>query len=541
MPAAHRASPALLLAAIAASAPVCSAAPSDLLTAAESSDWRRTMTSAEVVDLLERIHAASRVTHLAELGRSFEGRPIPLIVLANPPARSAAEARASGKPIVFAFGNIHAGEVCGKEALVMLAREIGLDLADGAEARALLDRLVVVFAPNYNPDGNDRMSPDNRPGQDGPAEGMGQRANAMGLDLNRDWVKLESPEAQAMVRFLTEWDPHLTIDTHTTNGSRHRYVLTYDAPLNPSGHEPSIAFVRDELLPMVGERLRDRTGYDTFFYGDFDEAHATWTTYSAQPRFGGPYQGLRGQMSILSEAYSYAPYRDRVLATREFVREILTYAAQHAPRLVELKERARREVAAAGADPQPSDVVGIRHRLAAWPEPALVRGYELAPDESGRLRPTDRPRDHLVVHRGRFEAALSVRLPHAYLVGPALSAVIERVRQHGIETRPFEGEARVERYTVTSSQRAERPFQGHHLVQLEVRADDAIVRGGPGWVLVPTAQPLGTLAAYLLEPQAEDGFAAWNLYDDFAEAGRVVPVYRVARPHDLRPERHSDE
>jgi hypothetical protein len=531
-----------LVVAAALAAPVPPSLPNDLLTAAESSDYRRTMTSAEVVDLLGRIHGASRVTHLAELGRSFEDRPIPLIVLADPPVRTAAEARASGKPVVLAFGNIHAGEVCGKEALVMLAREIGCDGDAGdAEARALLDRLVLVFAPNYNPDGNDRMRPDNRPGQDGPAEGMGQRANAMGLDLNRDWVKLESPEAQAMVRFLTEWDPYLTIDTHTTNGSRHRYVLTYDAPLNPSGHEPSIAFVRDELLPMVGERLRDRTGCDTFFYGDFDEAHATWTTYSAQPRFGGPYQGLRGQMSILSEAYSYAPYRDRVLATREFVREILTYAAQHAPRLVELKERARREVAAAGADPQPSDVVGIRHRLAAWPEPAIVRGYALAPDESGRLRPTDTPRDHLVVHRGRFEATLSVSRPHAYLVGPALGAVVEKLRQHGIETRSFDGAARVERYTITHAKQAERPFQGHHLVQLEARAEDAIVRAGPGWVLVPTAQPLGTLAVYLLEPQSEDGFAAWNFYDDFAEPGSVLPVYRIARPRDLDRASPSDE
>ena len=136
---------------------------------------------------------------------------------------------------------------------------------------------------------------------------MGQRPNGQGLDLNRDHVKLESPEARGQVKFLNEWDPHVVIDTHTTNGSRHRYTLTYAAPLNPSGDEAPIAFIRDELLPAVSASLEQRTGYATFFYGNFDREMTRWQTYSPMPRFGGPYRGLRGTMSILSEAYAYAP------------------------------------------------------------------------------------------------------------------------------------------------------------------------------------------------------------------------------------------
>ena len=156
----------------------------------------------------------------AVLGVTNEGRSIPLVILANPPIQSSEQAKASGKAIIFAFGNIHAGEVCGKEALLMLTRELALQ-----RNHPLFEDLIIVFAPIYTADGNERMSPDNRRGQIGPDE-MGQRPNAQGLDLNRDYIKLESPEARSLVRFFTEWDPHITIDTHTTNGSHHRYTLT---------------------------------------------------------------------------------------------------------------------------------------------------------------------------------------------------------------------------------------------------------------------------------------------------------------------------
>ncbi len=492
-----------------------------LLTVAERSGFTATARHEEVLALIDAIASRSTRLRRAELGRSFEGRELPLVILAEPPLDSAAAARASGKAIVFAFGNIHAGEVCGKEGLMMLARELALD-----PDPPLLRDLVVVLAPIYNADGNERVSPDNRPGQVGPSQGMGQRANAQGLDLNRDYVKLEAPETRAMARFLSEWDPHLVIDTHTTNGSRHRYELTYAAPLNPSGDAASIGFVRDTLLPEVGRQLESRTGYATFFYGNLDRRQGTWATYSAQPRFGGPYHGLRGQMSVLSEAYAYASYEVRVKATLEFVREILSFAAAHRSEILDLHERARRETIAAGANPQPDDVVGIRHKIAAHDEPAVIRGFR---------GDTDEPADLTVVHLGRFEPTRSVRRPHAYLLAPApgQQAVVENLRNHGVEVRPFDGAATVEAYTIRSVERAARAFEGHQIVSIE--ADASIERRGfdQGTLLVPVAQPLGTLAVYLLEPESEDGLAAWNFFDAEIEPGATFPVFRVRSAGDL--------
>ena len=446
------------------------------------------------------------------------------------------------------MANIHAGEIEGKEAMLMIAREIALapPLGTSGEPHPFLKDLIIVIAPNYNADGNDRFDEvaTNRPGQDGPAQ-VGVRPNAQNLDLNRDYIKLESPEAQALARLFTEWDPHVTIDCHTTNGSAHRYVLTYDAPLNPSGHAAPIGFIRNTLLPEVTKRVRERTGYEMWFYGNFNRgtpptnAPATWATYSAEPRFGGPYQGLRGQMSILAEAYSYAPYKDRTLATKAFVEEILKFVAERKDDVLRIHEQARRETTKRGRNPQPDDVVGIRHRIAAFPQPALVKGWEQITGGEGGAALRDPhvahgpPKDYSVVHLGRFEPTRSVARPFAYIVPLGFDPIIAKLRQHGIAVEPFAGRATVEAYTITGFARARREFQGHREVSVE--ADAALIeRDFPaGSFIVRTAQPLGTLAVYLLEPESEDGLVTWNFFDEHIAEGKEFPVVRVRAQRDV--------
>jgi hypothetical protein len=464
---------------------------------------------------------------------------MPLIILANPPVTTAKEARETGKPIVFVMANIHAGEVEGKEASLMIAREIGLDAN-----HPRLNDLVIVILPNFNADGNDRFDTvdKHRPGQDGPAL-VGVRPNAQNLDLNRDYMKIEAPETQALVRFLNEWDPDVTIDLHTTNGSHHRYTLTYEAPTNPSGHPGPIAFVRDELLQAVTQRVKEATGYDMWHYGNFNRAQSpdAWETYSSRPMFGGPYQGLRNQMSVLSEAYSYAPYRDRVLCTRAFVLEIMKFVAEHRQRVRDINAQARQETAAKGASPQPDDVVGIRHRVAAMPAPVMIKGYEQAGGgaggeggaaitEHGKLGP---PKDYLCVHLGRFEPTLSVRRPFAYIIPPGLDAIVAKLQQHGIAVEPFQGKATAEVYTVRSVQRQEREFQGHHEARVEAEAAIVPKEFPAGSFIVKTAQPLGTLAVYLLEPESDDGLTTWNFLDAHIEVGKEFPIVRVRSAEDL--------
>src|SRR5438270_6914962 len=174
------------------------AAQDKILTVAEKSDYKATSRHAEVVDFCERLaKAAPNVVRLGELGTSSEGRKLPLVILADPPISTPEEAAKSGKLVVFAMGNIHAGEVDGKEALLMLARDLAT-----AKDKPLLKDLIIVFAPIFNADGNEKIAKENRRHQAGPEEGVGVRANAAGLDLNRDFVKLDTPEVRSLVRFF---------------------------------------------------------------------------------------------------------------------------------------------------------------------------------------------------------------------------------------------------------------------------------------------------------------------------------------------------
>ncbi|HIC63071.1 MAG TPA: peptidase M14, partial [Gemmatimonadetes bacterium] len=178
----------------------------DLLTRAELTDFAETTSYDEVMALSEGLAELSENIHLTTFGYTNEGRALPLLVIGAPDASAAAVLR-TGKTRVYVQGNIHGGEVCGKEALLMMLRRYAMGVYPN-----WTDELVLLIAPIYNADGNERVSLRNRPRQHGPIGGMGQRPNAQGLDLNRDHIKLDSPEARSLVRLMTEYDPHVAVD-----------------------------------------------------------------------------------------------------------------------------------------------------------------------------------------------------------------------------------------------------------------------------------------------------------------------------------------
>ncbi len=494
--------------------------PSDrvppLQTVAEASGYTRTAPSEEVERFLDTLDRRSPLIHVASIGRSLEGREIPLAVIADPPVASAAAAREDERLTVLLLGNIHAGEVCGKEALLAIARELVT-----APDHPLLDDLIVCLIPNYNPDGNDRFSPANRPGQVGP-ERMGTRANAQGLDLNRDYIKAEAPETRALLRFLDEWDPALTVDTHTTNGSRHRYTLTYRGPKHPSTDTRLLEYARDTMLPEIDRAFEAATPYLTFFYGNFWESHTLWVTYPAEPRYGVVYRGLRNRLSILSEAYAYATFGDRVLATEAYCRAVLEYAATNAREIRTLVREADRRTIEAGRARAP---VHLRNEARPFPEPITVLGYDTASEGAAGA-----PRDHRVLFVNDFHPTLTVPRPGAYAIPAALTPVIDLLRAHGIRAETLEDpmEVRAVACVIEAFERADRAFQGHRMireVRIALRPIETTLPAGT--VIVPTDQPLGTLASLLLEPQSSDGVVAWNLMDEHLAPGATYPILRI--------------
>lgn len=471
--------------------------------------------------------AASSRIHLTSFGYTFEGRSLPLVVVGRVPNASPEAIRASGKVRVFIQANIHAGEVEGKEAMQLLLR----DLANGRHA-AWLDSLVLLIAPIYNADGNERVRLTNRPLQYGPIGGMGQRPNAQNLDLNRDHIKLESPEARSLVSLFNRYDPHVAIDLHTTNGTVHAYHLTYAPPLHPNTHPAILGLLRDEWLPAVTRAIKQRTGWDFYYYGNLpgagapsDSVERAWYSFDHRPRFNNNYVGLRNRIAILSEAYSYATFEDRIQATLRFVEEILDYARAHTSRIRDVVARAESS-GVTGTD------LALRAELAPSADSVDILLGEVSEERhpyAGQrmllrrdVRRPERMREFLT-----FRATESARVPAAYYVPSDLAAVVRLLESHGARIQRLEQPASraVERFVIDSSTQATNEFQGHRERTVFGRWVAETVTLPAGTLVVPMNQPLARLIFTLLEPRSDDGIVDWNLVDD-AVVKRGYPVLR---------------
>jgi dipeptidyl-peptidase 4 len=478
-------------------------------TRAEATDYKETTSYAEVVSFLDTLAKNSGVVRLGTLGTSHEGRKLPLVFLSDPPVANEVEAVQSGKPIVFVLGNIHAGEVDGKEALLMLARDMV------TKKDPLLKELVFVFAPIFNADGNEKLG-QHRPEQAGP-ERVGERHNAQDYDLNRDFIKLETPEVRSLVAFLNKCNPHVFIDMHTTNGSFHRYKLTYEGGYCPAGDSRVSAFTREALLPDATVRLKKVTGYDSYFYGNFNRAHTMWETVPPTARYGFHYVGLRNRVAILSESYSYASFKERTLASYHFVRSVSESVVVRKVELLKLLKDAE----------TPGKDIILRDKAIALGRPVRVPGFVEEVKDGKRTR-TDTPKDYEVLFMGGSEATLTVKRPVAYLVPAECQEAIATLKAHGIvmESQKDAMNHQVEVERIDKIARAPL-FEKHRTIKLETtpRLVNKLIPAGT--VVVKTEQSRGALACYLLEARSADGLATWNLFDNHITEGQDYPVMRL--------------
>jgi dipeptidyl-peptidase 4 len=513
------------------------AEPGALQTVSERSDFKATARYDDVNAFLKDLAGRSDLVKLADIGKSHEGRTIPLAIVADPPVTKPEEARRSGKLVVLLIGGIHSGECDGKEALLALTRDLATSKSP------ILKDLVLLVVPIYNPDGNEKVGAADkvRPGQVGPDE-VGTRANAQGLDLNRDFVKLEAPETRGLVKCMNEWDPAIFIDTHTTNGSYHRYPLTFDGPKNPAGDAKVIEYSRDTMLPAIAAAVKDSAKIDTFWYGNFEDNHARWETYPDEGRYGVPYVGLRNRLSILTESYSYATYKERVEAQNAFVGESLKFAAAKKADIKKLIEDADRRTVEAGRAPEGE--VAIRSKVVAAPDKATILGF-VEEQKDGRTRPTAEHKDYQVDLFTRFSPEVTVRRPYAYILpatgspNPAAiqpsaehaawtTRVIETLQRHGIRVDELREDLDIEvTACAINSMTRSRPFQNHELATVKVAPKQETRRVYAGSLVVRTSQPLGSLAVYLLEPESSDGLTTWNFFDEALALDKDFPVLRV--------------
>lgn len=503
-------------------------------TVPEGTAWARTSTTAEVSAFMTAL--ARRHPELT----SWAPQGAPRKTEAGKPLQAWRLAATGPDPLrVYLNGNIHAGEVEGKEALQILLRE----LLEGKHPE-VRRRLELVVMPCYNAEGTDALDPAHRRHQPNPAGGVGRRETDRGLDLNRDAMKAEAPNTRWFLAMLGTFDPHAVFDLHTTNGSTHGFHLTW-SPSQALGGDPALLAFNRKLLVEVRDGLK-RAGMPTWDYGNFaPEAKARtaperWETYDPLPRYLVNYVGLQGRLGILSEAYVYRSFEQRVKDTRAFVLACLQWMAAH-------PEEVRAATAARGRSLPAGQSLPLAARLketerAPFELVTLERTAEGLPiRETGRTALT-------LPSYTTFEDVVEGRVvpPAGYLLDGAWAGRIRPVLEaHGIKV--FPGTLRLPlplaHFTESGRKVATRPFQGVFELELQGRWSAERPKGHAPWtpadldgaLWVPLAQPRGRVAFYLLDPRSPDGLFHWGAFHSallrggWGEAPRF-PVLAVGAP-----------
>jgi dipeptidyl-peptidase-4 len=513
-------------------------------TVAEKSDYKSTSDYEDVITFIDLLKKSSPYIRLENIATSAEGREIPLLIVGNPLPQSPEDLVNDKRIIIYVQANIHAGEVEGKEAALMYARDILIDINS-----ELLKNVVLLICPLFNPDGNEKINPLNRTYQNGPVNGVGVRHNGQFLDLNRDAMKAESPEVRGVLtNVFNRWDPSVFMDCHTTNGSYHVEPVTFTWMVNPNGDNSLISYLRDKMMPEMSKTLLSKYKVENCFYGEFFDMmdpEKGWYFEGFEPRYMCNYFGIRNRLGILNENYVYADFRSRVLGCYYLIHSLIDYASTHKSEIKNLLRDADIRTIARGMSPSVTDSFAIEYKVRPAPEKVTVKTYEadIVTDANGRrsYKKSDRQKTVSIPYYIDYYPSKSVRFPFAYLLTTNDPEVIGLLRMHGVKVEKLTGNTRIEvlRFEISELKGASRLNQGHYTNTIKGKYLSDTIDFPTGTVVVRTAQPLANVAAYLLESQSNDGLMTWNFFDRYLVPQWGVgyypyPVYKVMDNIDIK-------
>ena len=501
----------------------------DLILTPEKSNFEKTSTYGDVMNFINAIKGKSPYIQISTLGKSPMGKEIPFVILSNPSVSTPEQAKASGKPVVYIQGNIHAGEVEGKEAVMMMIRDILL-----GNKLSLLDNQIILFVPIYNSDGNDKMAKGLRPTQENSPLETGERENGQGLDLNRDGIKMEAPETAGLVQnIITAWDPQMSVDLHTTNGTWHAYSLTWAPSYLYAGEPGTYHYTNDVMLPAITQKIKDT--YGMFFgpYGDYNTREGwpvkNFYTYNHHPRYIVNQFGLRNRMAILSEAFAHERFYQRIYSTYTFVYEILDYCNKHGKEIMQINHDADLAAVKNVLDNAGKVKKGVRYKMVPTAQKLNgFRTYDYTPFFRADGSKTLVKKGNIVTYDsvtyyGEFKDTVQSTLPRGYIIPAAQSAIADQLIKQGATVTKLEKDEKLsgEIFTVEKYDRSTRKFEGHNMASAEGKFEAATRIAKKGDYMVDLAQPLANLIFYMLEPQSDDGLLTWNFFDSYFDQNGV--------------------
>ncbi len=500
------------------------------LTRAEKSEFQETSRYDETIELCKRLEKASPWIKFTSFGKSPQGRDLPLLVVSKNQRFTPDQVRQSNDVVLLVINGIHSGEIAGKEASLMLVR----DIAIAKKHSALLDRVTMLVVPIYSVDGHERFGPYNRINQNGPKE-MGWRTTSQNLNLNRDWVKADQPETVAMLKLFSLWLPEMTIDNHVTNGGDYQYDMYYftdNAELIPSA---LLKYVKEKFEPDLQAALT-ATGHTASEFVDLKDPldpSAGLETGGTLPRFSTGYINIQNRVPLLAESHMLKTFQNRIQAHYDLMVATLQSMNRDADTLRKAVKKADEEVKQLGKNYDPAKKFVLSLKLnKEKQEPFRFKGMEYKIDESPisggkRIRYGNNPKEFDVPWYHTLETDVAVAPPLGYIIPPQWTFVLERLSAHGIHyqtlSKPRTGRFETYRFTDVSWKAA--PYEGRQEVLFKtipvveertLPADSIVV-----WL----NQRTNKIILHLLEPDGPDSLLRWGFFNAIFEQKEYAENY----------------
>ena len=501
------------------------AMPQDLRTTYELGNHNQTTTWLECITFYQDLAARyPQVLHFEQIGLSDSGVPIHAGVVSADGVFDREQIKRAGRTVFFNNNGIHPGEPEGIDACMAIVR----DLCTQPERLAALGSTVLLFIPIYNVDGSLNRANTSRVNQDGP-EQFGFRGNSRHLDLNRDFIKCDSLNAQVFNRLLASWDPDVMVDTHTSNGADYPYTMTLIHTQTDKLGNGLGPFLQDTMLPHLFARM-EAAGWPTCPYVNpvKDSPDHGIAEFLEVPRFSTGFAALHHVIGFMPETHMLKPFADRYASMRALLDITIAFTVEHGEQIKQLRAQAK----AAGRTQAEWPVAWRMNE--AQPSTFRFKGYaaKYSPSVIGNYQRLSydrtQPWEKDIAYYNRFDADVVIAAPKAYVVPQAWREVIERLRWNGVEMSRITSEqtvtARYYHIEVVGTRAS--AYEGHMFHEtVEVAARTAQFTLQPGDYVVSLDQDNARYAVETLEPQAHDSFFRWGFFNSVLEKKEAFSDY----------------
>jgi len=501
----------------------------------EKSGYTATPHYEETMEYFRMLDNNSSSAKLITFGISPQNRELKCLVVWKDSDFDPASVKNKNKPVIMMINGIHSGEIEGKDASMLLLREILIT----KEKESLLDSLILLVIPIFSVDAHENMSKYNRINQNGPVE-MGWRTTSQNYNLNRDWLKADATEMQAMLRLIAEWQPDFIIDSHTTDGADYQYTVTYSVEKFKNIFVKTAAWISGKYIPYLEDGVNQKGFliYPYIYFRNWAEGYEGGIIdWAATPRFSTGYAALLNRPSLLIETHMLKPYKDRVFATKAVFETTLDFIYKNSSELIKLNEAADKGTLEELITQK--KYMPIEFSNTEKYKEINFKGYKYSKQHSDisggeKIVYTDKPEDFTVEYYNDVIAVDSVSVPGGYFIPAEWYLLADRLKLHGIQVDKLAKDTSVivTKYRFTDVKFPGKPYEGRFNPEFNINTYSKMENIPAGTYFVNTNQKGVRIIVHLLEPKSSDSFIRYGFMNLIFEQKEYYEDYVMEKLAD---------